>query len=128
MKLPNYNNAYIPLAKLNEYLLSETHIVGKSKTKFFQAVGFNKSNAKLLKKVTMIHELDTVVLSHDIKEHNLRKGDIGAVVHCYKNNTFFEVEFVTAGGNTIALLTLTQDDIRPIYNAEILHVRELASV
>lgn len=76
----------------------------------------------------MVHELDTVVLSHDIKEHNLRKGDIGAVVHCYKNNTVFEVEFVTAGGNTIALLTLTQDDIRLIRNAEILHVRELVSV
>lgn len=26
----------------------------------------------------MLHELDTVVLSRDIKEHNLRKGDIGA--------------------------------------------------
>lgn len=46
----------------------------------------------------MIHELDTVVLSHDVKEHNLRRGDIGAVVHCYKNNTVFEVEFVTACG------------------------------
>lgn len=76
----------------------------------------------------MIHELDTVVLSHDIKEHNLRRGDIGAVVHCYENNTVFEVEFVTAGGNTIALLTLTQDNIRPIRNAEILRVCELASV
>lgn len=76
----------------------------------------------------MIHELDTVVLSHDIKEHNLRKGDIGAVEHGYKNNAVFEVEFVTAGGNTIDLLTLMQDDIRPIHNAEILHVRELASV
>ena len=115
MKLPNYNNVYIPFAKTNEYLLSETHIVGKSKAKFFRAVGFNKSNAKLLKKVKMIHELDTIVLSRDIKEHNLRRGDIGAVVHCYKNNTVFEVEFVTAGGNTIALLTLTQDDIRPIH-------------
>lgn len=76
----------------------------------------------------MIHELDTVVLSHDVKEHNLRRGDIGAVVHCYKNNTVFEVEFVTACGNTIDLLTLMQGDIRPIHNAEILHVRELASV
>ena len=41
----------IPVAKIKEYLLSETHIVGKSKAKFFQAVGFNKSNAKLLKRL-----------------------------------------------------------------------------
>lgn len=64
----------------------------------------------------MIRKLDTVVLSLDIKEHNLRRDDIGAVVHCYKNNTVFEVEFVTVGENTIALLTLTQNDILPIRN------------
>lgn len=63
MKLPNSNNAYIPLAKIHEYLLSETHIVGKSKAKFFRAVGFNKSNAKLLKK-----ELLTVAQTENIKE------------------------------------------------------------
>ncbi|MCR4321187.1 MAG: DUF4926 domain-containing protein [Candidatus Brocadiaceae bacterium] len=75
----------------------------------------------------MIHELDTVVLSHDIKENVLKKGDVGAVVHCYKNGTAFKVDFVTAGGETIAPLTLTQEDIRPINHREIVHVRELAS-
>jgi len=37
----------------------------------------------------------------------------------------FEVEFLTAEGKTIALLTLTSADIRPIRRAEILHVREV---
>lgn len=76
----------------------------------------------------MIHELDTVVLFHDIDEHGLKKGDVGSVVHCYENGAAFEVEFVTSGGETIALLTLTQEDIRPMQGREILHVRELASV
>lgn len=76
----------------------------------------------------MIHELDTVVLSRDIKENGLKKGDIGAVVHCYKNGTAFEVEFVTAGGETIALLTLAQEDISPMQSSEILHAQELALV
>ena len=76
----------------------------------------------------MIRKLDTVVLSRDIEEYGLKQGDIGAVVHCYKNGTAFEVEFITAGGETITLLTLTQSDIRPMYSREILHVRELASV
>jgi hypothetical protein len=39
-----------------------------------------------------------------------------------------EVEFVTAEGRTIALLTLTQADIRPIGGREVLHVRELVQV
>jgi hypothetical protein len=36
------------------------------------------------------------------------------------------VEFVTAEGETVALLTLTQTDIRPMRSREILHVREFA--
>lgn len=74
----------------------------------------------------MIKELDTVVLTHDIEEHGLKQNDIGAVVHCYEDGLAFEVEFVTAEGTTIAVLTLTQTDIRPMSNREILHVRELA--
>ena len=74
----------------------------------------------------MIKELDTVVLTHDIEEHELKEGDIGAVVHCYTDGTAFEVEFVTAEGRTIAVLTLNFDDIRLMSNREILHVREIA--
>ena len=75
----------------------------------------------------MIHELDTVVLTHDIEEYGLTQGDIGAVVHCYADGAAFEVEFVTAEGQTVALLTLAQADIRPMRRREILHVREFAS-
>jgi len=74
----------------------------------------------------MIRELDTVVLTHDIEEYGLRQSDIGAVVHCYTDGSAFEVEFVTAEGRTIAVLTLTLDDIRLMTNKEILHVREIA--
>jgi hypothetical protein len=76
----------------------------------------------------MIRELDTVVLRHDIDEYGLKQGDIGAVVHCYTDSAAFEVEFVTAEGRTIALLTLNRADIRPIGGREVLHVRELAQV
>jgi hypothetical protein len=76
----------------------------------------------------MIRELDTVVLTHDIDEYGLKQGDIGAVVHCYRDGAAFEVEFVTAEGRTIAVLTLTHADIRPIGGREVLHVRKLAQV
>lgn len=71
----------------------------------------------------MIKELDTVVLTHDIEKYELKEGDIGAVVHCYRDSDTFEVEFVTAEGRTIAVLTLTLNDIRLMSNKEILHVR-----
>ncbi len=74
----------------------------------------------------MVHELETVVLTHDIEDHGLQKGDVGAVVHCYADGEAYEVEFVTAEGKTIAVLTLTKADIRPMVKSEILHVRDLA--
>jgi hypothetical protein len=74
----------------------------------------------------MIKELNSVVLTHDIEEYGLKKGDIGAVVHCYSDGNAFEVEFITAEGRTIAVLTLTSTDIRLMSNKEILHVREFA--
>ena len=75
-----------------------------------------------------MEELETVVLGRDVPEHGLKSGDIGAVVHRYADSKAFEVEFVTAEGKTIALLTLAEEDIRPIRTGEILHVRELTSV
>ena len=75
----------------------------------------------------MIAELDTVVLSHDIDEHGLKEGDIGAVVHCYSDGLAFEVEFVTGEGETVAVLTLNSQDIRPMRGEEILHIREMIS-
>ncbi len=75
----------------------------------------------------MIQELDPVVLTRDVPEHGLKKGDVGAVVHCYPDRAAIEVEFVTAGGRTVAVLTLTEADVRPIQGTEILHARELTS-
>ncbi len=71
----------------------------------------------------MIRELDTVVLERDVLEHGLKRGDVGAVVHRYGDGSAFEVEFVTAAGQTLAVLTLTPTDIRPMKGKEILHVR-----
>ncbi|MFN3980146.1 MAG: DUF4926 domain-containing protein [Caldilinea sp.] len=73
----------------------------------------------------MIRELDTVVLDRDIEGYPLKAGDVGAVVHCYANGITYEVEFVTGEGATVAVLTLSETDLRPMHQAEILHVRSL---
>ena len=72
----------------------------------------------------MIRELDPVVLTHNIAEHGLTQGDIGTVVHFYKDGAAFEVEFVTTDGSVVALLTLHHADVRPVGGREVLHVRE----
>jgi hypothetical protein len=75
----------------------------------------------------MFKELDMVVLIHDKKEHGLKKGDLGTIVHLYSDKKAMEVEFVAASGKTIAVLTLTPKDIRPMAKNEILHVRGFAT-
>jgi len=54
MELPNRSSAQVPLEKVTDYLLSETHAVGKSKARYFRSYGFNDATAsdlaeKLLK-------------------------------------------------------------------------------
>lgn len=73
----------------------------------------------------MIGELETIVLTRDIPEHGLRHGDIGAIVHYYKDGVAFEVEFVTGKGDTVAVVTLESKDVRPMHPNEILHAREI---
>lgn len=63
----------------------------------------------------------------DIPEHELEAGDVGAVVHRYEEGGY-EVEFVSASGATLAVLTLTDADLRPMGGMQILHVRDLASL
>jgi hypothetical protein len=75
----------------------------------------------------MIKEHDLVVLKHDISDHELRGGDIGTIVHCYEAGDF-EVEFVSAGGHTVAVLSLSRNDLREMGASEILHVRDLAAI
>ena len=70
-----------------------------------------------------IKDLDTVVLVCDLEMYGLKRGDVGAVVHCYEGEEAFEVEFVTGEGETVAVVTLTEADVRPMHGGEILHVR-----
>lgn len=71
-------------------------------------------------------EYELVVLTRDMPGHGLRAGDVGTVVHSYHAGAC-EVEFVSAGGETLAVLTVTDSDVRAMDHREILHVRNLAS-
>jgi Domain of unknown function (DUF4926) len=66
--------------------------------------------------------LDTVVLNHDLPNHGLRAGDLGAIVELYGSDGV-EVEFVQASGQTKALVTLRAEDLRSVAQSDILAVR-----
>jgi hypothetical protein len=73
----------------------------------------------------MFRELDTVVLTRDMPQEKLRKGDLGAVVLVHGGGRAHEVEFVTLGGETVAVMTLPADAVRAVTAREIAHVREV---
>jgi hypothetical protein len=49
------------------------------------------------------------------------------VVFRYPEGEAFEVEFITAEGSTIAVLTLDGSDVRPLADGDILHARKVGS-
>ena len=74
----------------------------------------------------MIEELDRIILKSDLPEHNLKSGDIGTVVLVHGNSDGYEVEFVSLDGETVAVVSLYADQLRPIGRGEIAHARPLA--
>ena len=74
-----------------------------------------------------LHELGSVILTHDVPEHGLRSGDLGTVVQVYSGGGI-EVEFVLCSGAMQALLTLSEQDVRKIDAHDLLATRRLAKV
>ena len=75
----------------------------------------------------MIREHDTVVLAAAVPAEGFLPGDVGAVVHVYRDGQAYEVEFMTLEGKTAAVITLEALQVRPVGQREIAHARELAS-
>lgn len=70
--MPNKEKAFIELPKLTDYLLSESHAVGKSKAKFFRELGFSQDNVaileqELLKLACFEDVTETITTVHGIK-------------------------------------------------------------
>ena len=75
----------------------------------------------------MIREHERIVLKTPVAAEKLEAGDVGTVVHVYRDGEAYEVEFVTLDGHTAAVVTLEADQVRPVHEREITHARELAA-
>jgi hypothetical protein len=70
----------------------------------------------------MLRDLESVVLTVNLPQHGLKPGDVGTVVlvHSAKG---YEVEFMALDGETLAVVSLTPAQVRPIAPREIAHAR-----
>jgi hypothetical protein len=74
-----------------------------------------------------LQEFDLVTLRRDLTSKHLLTGDIGTVVSVYDSGKAYEVEFVAANGQTLAVETFEADAIEPFTGSQIMHARPLAS-
>ena len=75
----------------------------------------------------MLKELDTVVLTEDLAQHGLKRGDVGTVVLRH-DDVGYEVEFVSLKGETLAVVSLTSRQVRPLGEREIAQARAIEAV
>jgi hypothetical protein len=74
-----------------------------------------------------IVEHGQVLLRRDLPAAGLRAGDVGVVVGVYAEGRAFEVEFMTADGETIAVETLAAEHVEPLAGRRILNARPLVA-
>ncbi len=68
--------------------------------------------------------LETVVLTKDLSDEDLKIGDLGTIVELYQSGGL-EVEFLCANGATKAVVTLSNKDVRRVRSTDMLAVRPL---
>lgn len=78
----------------------------------------------------MIEEFSDVVLLRDLPERGLRAGDVGVVVEVLSGGSTgvpgYIVEFMTLTGETVAVVDVAADAVRPVAAADMPRVRSLA--
>jgi hypothetical protein len=77
--------------------------------------------------MAMTRELDSVVLACDLSEHGLKRGEVGTVVLIPPGGGY-EAEFMTLDGETLAVVSLGAEQLRPIGRREIAHARPVQVV
>lgn len=75
-----------------------------------------------------LKELESVVLTTDLPEYGLERGDIGTIVLVHKDGLGYEVEFMTLDGETIAIVSLAASQVRSIAAREIAYARPVEPV
>ena len=59
----------------------------------------------------MVNEHDLIAMTEDRPGDNLRKGDVGTVVHLYPDGQTYEIEFIDEHGRTRCIATVPTSQV-----------------
>ena len=101
MYLPDRKRAFIPSGKLRDYLFSLSHSAGRSKARFFLAVGYSIENPEIL-------ERDLLSIAHEVEVIEVERSKHGV-------KYVIEGQVEAPRGHPIRLLTIwiTEEDHPP---------------
>lgn len=72
MKLPNYEKAVVPKAKITDYLLSLSHRDGCSKARFFMRFGFSSEEWEILAQALKHHAAHNEIAGTGMSHFGMR--------------------------------------------------------
>ena len=77
----------------------------------------------------MIEAFNDVVLLRDVPEEGLRAGDVGVVVEVFRGRAGvppgYMIEFMTLTGETVAVVDVTADAVRPVSQRDMPQARAI---
>ncbi len=73
----------------------------------------------------MIREHERAILTQNLPDYGLQTGDIGVVVMVHGSGDGYEVEFFTADGTTLDVVTVEASQVRPVSSNDVLHARPM---
>jgi hypothetical protein len=76
----------------------------------------------------MLKEHERVVLLTPIAGEGLEAGDVGTIVHVYRDGQAYEAEFLALDGHTRAVATVEANQVRAVTGRDMTHAREIQAV
>ena len=75
----------------------------------------------------MIQEFEQAVLTVDLPDDGLIAGDVGTVVDITTDGKSATLEFFNFAGETVAVVLVSIDQVRPVSANEVMHARPVRS-
>lgn len=75
----------------------------------------------------MIQEFERAVLTVDLPDDGLVVGDVGTVVDITTDDKVATLEFFNFAGETVTVVLVSIDQVRPVSTNEVMHARPVKS-
>jgi hypothetical protein len=75
----------------------------------------------------MIQEFERAVLTVDLPDDGLMIGDVGTVVDITTDGKAATLEFFNFAGETVAVVLVSMNNVRPVSTNEVMHARQVKS-